>query len=84
MRDIPSSSLFRRFTLLPPPPSDPEVLETIWQNVSWDETECWETGETECDLSSGAPTCWQAPMTESYELQSDDIDYLAIASALRI
>lgn len=56
----------RRSTMLPPPPTNPDVLWACWEPSpgEWlDESELESVGP------SSAPTCWQAPPTEWDELR---------------
>jgi len=68
--------------MLPPPPLDPEVLQTCWEPLWCDEL----TADDFEDVPpSSAPTYWQAgPPTECDALRGDDIHYRTIASALKL
>ena len=72
-------SLPRRATVLPPPPSNPDVLQACW-DPSW--CDVLSDDDFESMPPSSIPTCWQGPVTECHELQVDDIHYRTIASAL--
>jgi hypothetical protein len=80
-RDLPQSTQARRLTLLPPPPSNPDVLQACWE-PSWCSTLPEDDFETV--TPSNAPTLWQAPPTDFGALPSDDIHYRTIASALAL
>ncbi len=81
-RDHGQNEAPRRTTLLPPPPTNPDVLRACFEpEEAWD----IDASDLEPAHASSVPTHWQAgPPTLWDTAAADDIHYRTIASALKI